>query len=87
MEKEEKIYKNFEDEYGVVIFAKDRKHLLHRLNFILKELEMVSASTQVQFSIIATSCRIEDEFNIIEAQKILRNAFENINEQEKVTII
>lgn len=86
LEKEEKIYKNIEDEYGVVIFAKDKKHLLHRLNFILKELEGVSLSNSVQFSIIATSCMIDNAFNIIEAQKVVRNAFENVNE-EKVTII
>lgn len=87
-EEDEQIYRNYEDEYDIVIFAKDKKQLMQRLNFIANEINLISDDeNKIETFIIATSCMIENVFNIIEAQKIAKEALDLDYEEEKVVIL
>lgn len=86
-EDDEQIYRNYEDEYDVIIFAKDKKQLLQKLNFIANEINLISDDEKIETFIIATSCMIGDNFNIIEAQKIAKEALDLDYEEEKVVIL
>lgn len=87
LDKEEQIYKNDEDEYSVVISAKDEKHAKYRFEYILKELEEITKEIfQIEFFIVAAKCNIHNNFNITEAQKNTREILESGIQQDKVVI-
>ncbi len=88
IEADEQIYKNDIDEYNIVIFAKDLKHAKYRLEYILKEIELISFNTyKVESSIVAINCNIDGNFSLIEAQKKVKDFIEEAQEQEKVVIL
>lgn len=87
LEKDEQVYKNEEDEYSVVFFAKDQKHAKYRLEYIIKELSAISYNTNfLNAYAFASSSKFEDTFNIIEAQKNARKLIDESNYQESVMI-
>lgn len=87
-ENDEQIYRNYEDEYDIIIFAKDKNQLLEKLNFISNEINLISYNEySVETFTIATSCMINENFNIIEAQKIAKEALDLDYEEEKVVIL
>lgn len=87
LDKEEQIYKNDEDEYSIIVGAKDEKHAKYRLEYILKELEDITKDIfQIEFFIAGAKCNIDNTFNIIEAQKNAREILENGMQQNKVVI-
>lgn len=87
IEKDEQIYKNEEDEYSIILFAKDKKQIKHRLEYIIKEINKISYNTTyVNALAVASSCNIAENFNIIEAQKNVRKIMEESNLQESVII-
>lgn len=87
IEKNEQIYKNDEDEYNIVIFAKDNKQALYRYNCIANIIEGIFWQEYNLEAIIGVSnCKVDDSFNIYEAQKIAREALEHATSQEKVVI-
>jgi len=88
LKENEKIYRNYEDQYDIVIYANDKEQLKHRLEFIAEEINMISYNEyNVKSTIVATSCIINDTFNILEAQKNAREILETGVEQENVVII
>lgn len=89
LEEGEKVFKNFEDEYDIVICADDEGQLLNKLEFISKEIDMISYNeNNIETLILATSCKIDGNFNIVEAQKKAREFIEShVEQQEKVVII
>ncbi len=87
LEKEEQIYKNGEDEYTAVIYAKDSKHALYKLNSIVNIIGKIKyENTDIQIIAGASNCIVNGEYNIYEAQKNAREALESTNNTEKVII-
>ena len=87
IDKNEQVYRNDKDEYVVVIFAKDEKQALHKLNYIANTLNQISHnSLKPEIAIGASNCTVENNFNIQEAQKIARNALETASKERKVVI-
>ena len=88
IETNEQVYKNDNDEYNLIFFAKDLKHAKYRLDYILKEIEAISFNTySVDSSIVAINCNIDGNFSLIEAQKKVRDFIEQAQEQEKVVVL
>jgi hypothetical protein len=88
IETNEQVYKNDNDEYNLIFFAKDLKHAKYRLDYILKEIEAISYNTySVDSSIVAINCNIDGNFSLIEAQKKVRDFIEQAQEQEKVVVL
>lgn len=83
LDKDEQVYKNDEDEYNIVIFAKDEKHAKYRFKYILSSLEEVY---KADFFIGVASCNIDNNFNIVEAQKLARQVTEEAFHQDSVVI-
>ena len=87
LERDEQVYKNDEDEYNIVLFAKDEKQLHHRLEYILKDIDSIEYNSyKVDSLCAAISCNVDGVFNIVEAQKKLREFMDDANELEKVVI-
>ncbi|MBQ4647503.1 MAG: response regulator [Candidatus Gastranaerophilales bacterium] len=87
LEKDEQVYKNDEDEYNIVIFAKDFKQAKHRLEYLAKKIKEISYNTNyVDVFIAGASCNIDSNFNIIEAQKNARTILEEAPHEENVVI-
>lgn len=86
-EQNEQVYRNDEDEYDVVFFARDEKHARHRLEYISKAIEEMEYNEyKVQVCIVGANCTINNSVNIIEAQKNARKTLEQTNYLEKVVI-
>lgn len=88
LDKNEQIYRTDDDEYNIILFAKDNKHANYRLEYILKELkeEILPNNFYLEVFICAACCNIENNFNIIEAQKRAKNLLEETTHQESVVI-
>lgn len=87
LEKDEQIHKNDEDEYNLIIFAKDKKHAQNRLDYIAKMLSKISHNgAYVNSFIAAASCNIDDNFNIVEAEKNARYLVDDTIHQQSVVI-
>ena len=87
LDKDEQVYKNDEDEYIAMIFGKDDKHVLRKLNYIANILSEISYNTyKIETLVGASSCIIEGSFDINEAQKNARIALEKANSEEKAVI-
>ena len=86
-EKNEQVYRNDEDEYNIVFFARDEKHARHRLEYISKTIQEINyEEINVQVLIVGANCTIENSFNIIEAQKNARKTLDETSYSEKVVI-
>ena len=83
IDSKEQVYKNDEGDYNVVIFAKDEKQARHRFEYIINEI--MQAQNDIQVFIAASSCNINETFNIIEAQKNVEELLQSTY-QEKVVI-
>ncbi len=87
LEEEEQVYKNSEDEYIAIIYAKDSKHALHKLSSIINIISKIKyENTDIHIIAGASNCIINGEYNIYEAQKNAREALENTDNTEKVII-
>ncbi len=83
LEDKEQVYKNDEDEYSVVILAKDEKQAKYRFEYIINEIEQIDE--KMQLFIAASSCNIDNGFNIVAAQKNVNEIMQEAH-QEKVVI-
>jgi len=83
LEDKEQVYKNDEDEYSVVILAKDEKQAKYRFEYIINEIEQIDK--KMQLFIAASSCNIDNGFNIVAAQKNVNEIMQEAH-QEKVVI-
>jgi len=72
----EQIYKNEEDEYSIVIFAKDDNNAIQKFNYILNSIKEINMNVKIEIMIGITNCKIDGHYNFHEAQKIARNAIE-----------
>ena len=87
LEKDEQVHKNDEDEYNLIIFAKDKKHAQNRLEYIAKTINKISYSDIfIHCFIAASSCNIDDNFNIMEAEKKARYLVDETTHQESVVL-
>ena len=81
--KNEQIHKNYEDEYAMIIFTKDKKELKNRLNTLYEVLNKISYNDyNVEAIITAVNCMIDSNYNVYEAQKIAQKVYnEALNEK------
>ena len=87
LEKNEQVYRNDEDEYNIVIFAKDDKQAKRKFEYICEELEKISYNTYIIApTVAACNCNIDNVYNIKAAQEFAREIIEGANNQEKVVI-
>ena len=83
LEEKEQVYKSDEGEYSLVILAKDEKQAKHRFEYIVNEIEQINE--KLQLYIMASSCNIDNVFNVTAAQKNVNELLQETH-QEKVVI-
>lgn len=83
LNQDEQIYKTDEGEYNLVIYAQSENYAKYRFEYIINKIEQMEENLELFIS--ASSCNIENEFNIIEAQKRAKKISEEA-QQEKVVI-
>ena len=83
LNKNEQIHKNYEDEYALIIFAKDEKDLKNRINSLDEIINKITYSEyNIEAIITAVNCMFDNNYNIYEAQKIAQKAYsEALNEK------
>ncbi len=84
---DEQVYKNDEDEYNLVFYAKDEHDALQKLLWIIDLLNEIDVEdNKIEALIGASNCKIDGQFNFYEAQKQARTALDSANSQNKVVI-
>ena len=87
IEENEQIIKNDDDEFAIIIYAKEYQNVLDRFTFIINTLEQIKYNN---FSLEAfagiSECSQDNDYNIFEAQKNAYEALEKTSSQEKVII-
>ena len=87
IDKNEHVYKNDEDEYIIIIYAKNENRAAYKFNCIVRLLEEISYNTfKIESTIGASSCIIDNVLNINEAEKTARIALEFTNSTDKVVV-
>ena len=87
LDKDEYVYKNDDDEYIIILYAKDENRATTKFNNIIKLLEEISFNSYKVKSIVGISCcMIDGVFNIREAQKMARDALDIANLSDRVVV-
>ena len=87
IDKDEYVFKNDEDEYVVVIYAKNENRAAYKFNCIVRLLDEISYNTYRIESVVGASCCIIDKvFNVREAQKTARVALEFTSASDRVVV-
>ena len=87
LDKDEQIYKTDEDDYNIVIYAKDEKQIRHRIDYIANTINEITYNNyKAELFFAIASCNINNDFNIIEAQKNARKIIEEMAHQENMVI-
>lgn len=81
LENDEKIFKENEDEYNLIVLEKENIQVQKRLKSLNDALNSISVEGFNLKSLIGVSCcNIDGKFNLKEAQKIAKNTIETIKE-------
>ena len=84
---DEQVYKNDEDEYSIVFFAKDEIHANQKMGWILDLLDEINVDDyKIDVIIGASDCEIDGQFNFYEAQKLARLALDSANNKDRIVI-
>ncbi|MBR2069552.1 MAG: response regulator [Candidatus Gastranaerophilales bacterium] len=84
---DERVYKNDEGGYNLVIFAKDEAHANQKLGWVIDILDEINIeNNKVDINIGASNCKIDNQFNFYEAQKCAHVALDSANSQDRVVI-
>ena len=87
IDKDEYVFKNDEDEYIVLIYAKNENRAAYKFNCIIRLLDEISYNNYHIESVVGASCCIIDKvFNIREAQKTARVALEFTSASDRVVV-
>jgi len=87
IDQNEQIHKNFNDEYVLIMYAKDKENIQFRLDCILDAINSIEFDdNNVIAQIVASNCEINNNFNIYEAQKITRKLLESITTDKKAKV-
>ena len=87
IDKDEYVFKNDEDEYVIVIYAKNENRAAYKFNCIIRLLDEISYNTYRIESVVGASCCIIDKvFNVREAQKTARVALEFTSASDRVVV-
>ena len=70
----------------LIFYAKNEKHARYRLEYIIKTIEETNFDIQINLFAIGINCTIDNNFNIIEAQKIAQKMMDETTYPEKVVI-
>lgn len=83
----EQIRKNSDNEYSIILFAKDDMQALGKLNYILNAINVITVDGFKTDAIIsASACEVESGLNVYEAEKRVRKLLETTTPQEKAVI-
>jgi len=84
---EEQIFKNDEDEYNLVFYAKDDAQAKQKLDWVVDLLSEITLDEyKIEAQIGACNCKIDEQFNFYEAQKFAREALENTTNNNRIII-
>ena len=87
IDKDEFVFKNDEDEYIIIIYAKNENRAAYKFNCIVRLLDEILYNTYRIESVVGASCCIIDKvFNINEAKKTARVALEFTNAIDRVVV-
>lgn len=87
LDRDEKVYKNFDDEYILIICADNKEKVQLRLNCILSALDSIEVdSLKPEVAIAANSCSIKGNLDIFEAQKNTRKLLELAQDEQTIQI-
>ena len=87
IDKDEFVFKNDEDEYIILIYAKNDNRAAYKFNCIVRLLEDIVYNTYKVESVAGAACCIVDGvFNIKEAEKTARIALDFTNSTDKVVV-
>ncbi len=84
---DEQVYKNEEDEYCLVFYAKDEQDALQKLGWVIDFIDEIRfEENKADILIGAADCKIDGQFNFYEAQKQAREALDSANNQNRIVI-
>lgn len=87
LNEDEQVYKNSDDEYVIIFFAKDVNNAHQKLECVINILDEIEYDTfKINSTIGAMNCKIDGEFNFHEAQKIALSALDMTNSQNRIVI-